>query len=56
MYSGSIKFKRLQVVDFVLFCLSSFQEPEPQFKVLVEKLVQELEIKKLLEPHVTERK
>ncbi|XP_014326139.1 39S ribosomal protein L28, mitochondrial [Xiphophorus maculatus] len=32
------------------------KEPEPQFKVLVEKLVQELEVKKLLEPHVTERK
>uniref|UniRef100_A0A1A8C6U3 Large ribosomal subunit protein bL28m n=1 Tax=Nothobranchius kadleci TaxID=1051664 RepID=A0A1A8C6U3_NOTKA len=31
------------------------KEPEPHFKAFVEKLVQELEMKKLLEPHVTEK-
>ncbi|XP_054901519.1 39S ribosomal protein L28, mitochondrial [Poeciliopsis prolifica] len=36
--------------------LLEHKEPEPLFKGLVEKLVQELEIKKLLEPHVAERK
>lgn len=31
-------------------------EPEPEFKVCVDKLVEELHIKKLLEPHLTETK
>ncbi|KAK5604711.1 39S ribosomal protein L28, mitochondrial [Crenichthys baileyi] len=36
--------------------LLEHKEPEPQFKVLVEELVQELQMKKLSEPHVTEKK
>lgn len=32
------------------------QEPEPLFKVCVDKLVEELHMKKLLEPHVIEKK
>ncbi|CAI5693648.1 unnamed protein product [Oreochromis niloticus] len=32
------------------------KEPEPMFKVCVDKLVEELHMKKLLEPHVTEKK
>lgn len=45
----------LQGIEYVLFCLVS-QEPEPLFKVCVEKLVQELQMKKLLEPHLVEKK
>lgn len=38
-------------------CLSSpLQEPEPLFKVCVDKLVEELRLQKLSEPHVIERK
>ncbi|XP_017280126.1 39S ribosomal protein L28, mitochondrial [Kryptolebias marmoratus] len=33
-----------------------YKEPEPLFKVCVEKLVKELEMQKLLEPHVMEKK
>ncbi|XP_061576336.1 39S ribosomal protein L28, mitochondrial [Cololabis saira] len=32
-----------------------YKEPEPQFQVFVDKLVQELQTKKLLEPHVIEK-
>ncbi|KAM9801577.1 large ribosomal subunit protein bL28m [Neosynchiropus ocellatus] len=32
------------------------KEPEPQFKVCMEKLVEELEVQKLSEPHVIEKK
>uniref|UniRef100_A0A3Q1BZ67 Large ribosomal subunit protein bL28m n=1 Tax=Amphiprion ocellaris TaxID=80972 RepID=A0A3Q1BZ67_AMPOC len=32
------------------------KEPEPVFKVCVDQLVEELHIKKLLEPHLTEKK
>uniref|UniRef100_A0A8C7XKJ1 Large ribosomal subunit protein bL28m n=1 Tax=Oryzias sinensis TaxID=183150 RepID=A0A8C7XKJ1_9TELE len=32
------------------------KEPEPLFKVCVDKLVKELSMKKLLEPHLTEKK
>uniref|UniRef100_A0A668UPC0 Large ribosomal subunit protein bL28m n=1 Tax=Oreochromis aureus TaxID=47969 RepID=A0A668UPC0_OREAU len=32
------------------------KEPEPMFRVCVDKLVEELHMKKLLEPHVTEKK
>lgn len=32
------------------------KEPEPAFKVCVDQLVEELHIKKLLEPHLTEKK
>lgn len=31
------------------------KEPEPQFKACVDKLVEELQIKKMLEPHVIEK-
>lgn len=38
-------------------CLSSpLQEPDPLFKVYVDKLVEELRLQKLSEPHVIERK
>lgn len=32
------------------------KEPEPQFKVFVDQLVQEIQMKKLIEPHILERK
>lgn len=33
-----------------------FQEPEPQFKVFVDKLVEDLQSQKLSEPHIIEKK
>lgn len=39
-----------------LVLFMSLQEPEPQFKVFVDQLVEDLQSQKLSEPHVIEKK
>lgn len=43
-------------IFLMLRCLFSLQELEPLFKVYVDKLVEELRIQNLSEPHVIEKK
>lgn len=51
-----LRISKLSIFLMFRCLLSSLQEPEPLFKVYVDKLVEELRIQKLSEPLVIEKK